>query len=806
MTKTSLFLAAFLALITTGNLLAQVKFVTIPAESRQLTDSLLSGERFQTDYGQFFGIEATQAEIDQLNAQGIETTEQEGAGKIQFMKWHIDPLVSRTASVAVPENSFGSGLHFVQFKGPIKQDWLEEVSEASLTLVQYYPHNTYLVWGSANAVATLQNANSVRWAGGFLPEYRISPSLSGKQGLVENIDVHFINDGNTDGVVHALEDLGAEILNVYPAQPDRLLFDAIIRLPADRIDQISQIPQVVWTGFVSPEPVRDGESSSQTVAGNYDVSNVPLLDYTGWLTSVGLTGTGVIWSITDTGVDYNHPDLAPRIVGGHNYPGCNETNPGDDPASGGHGTHVAGIIGGSGAGGFTDGAGFLYGLGVAPGYSIFAQNPICGTQVSWPPAGGWQELTKQAALGGAIGSNNSWTSGEGTNHGYQATERTHDFMVRDANFDTAGVAEPFIIVFSAGNSGAGGLTAPKEAKNVIVTAGTQTHRVSGNIDAMYSSSSRGPAEDGRWVPTIAAPGQSVASTRNDDGGSCGTAIGGTNGLYSFCTGTSMAAPHTSGALALLSEWWRNNNAGADFSPALGKALLVNAAVDITGAPPIPNIDEGWGRIHLRNILESEVPFEFFDQETILDNTGEQWTITVGVLDPSKPLKISLAWSDAPGAAGANPALVNNLDLEVDSGGQTYLGNVFSGGVSVTGGSADTLNNLENVFISIPGGSAEIRVNATSISGDGVFFSGDNTDQDFALVCQNCALTPDFTLGTTSNSASVCTPDDATYDVDVGSILGFRSGYPGREQSSGNKFFRFFGKPGHTPKYQSSDHR
>ena len=457
---------------------------------------------------------------------------------------------------------------------------------------------------------------------------------------------------------------------------------------------------------------------------------------------------------------------------GHNYPGCNEVNPGDDPASGGHGTHVTGIVGGTGAGGFTDPDGFLYGLGIAPGYSIFAQNPICGTQSSWPPAGGWQEMTKQAVLGGAIGSNNSWTSGEGTNHGYQATERTHDFAVHDANFDTAGVAEPFMIVFSAGNSGASGLTAPKEAKNVIVTAGTQTHRVSGNIDAMYGSSSRGPAVDGRWVPTIAAPGQSVASTRNDDGGSCGTAIAGTNGLYSFCTGTSMAAPHTSGSLTLLSEWWRNNNGGADFSPALGKALLANSAIDITGAPAIPNIDEGWGRINLRNILESAVLFEFWDQETTFDNTGELWTTTVGVPDPSKPLKISLTWTDAPGAVGANPALVNNLDLEVDSDGQTYLGNVFSGGASATGGAADTLNNLENVFVMAPGGSAEIRVRATNIAGDGVFFSGDATDQNFALVCQNCALVPDFTLGAASDSASVCTPDDAQYDVEVGSILSF----------------------------------
>jgi len=448
--------------------------------------------------------------------------------------------------------------------------------------------------------------------------------------------------------------------------------------------------------------------------------------------------------------------------------------PGDDPSSGGHGTHVAGITGADASSGIIDSDGYLYGLGVAPAYSIFAQNPICPGRVSWPPAGGWQELSKQAVLGGAIGSNNSWTSGEGTAHGYQSTERTHDFMAKDGDFDTDGVAEEFMLVFSAGNSGVGNntLTAPKEAKNNIVTAGTQTHRVSGDVDAMYGSSSRGPSVDGRFVPTIAAPGQSVASTRNDDGGSCGTAIAGTNGLYSFCSGTSMAAPHTSGALVLITQWWRNNNNNATPSVAMAKALLINTAHDITDGGPIPNFNEGWGRIKLKNLFQAETPFEFYDQDTVLDDTGDTWVISVGVVDTNKPLKVTLVWSDAPGAVGANPSLVNNLDLEVDNGGETYLGNSFSNGTSIIGGSTDAINNMENVFINAPDGSATIRVKATNIAGDGIFFSGDETDQKFALVCSNCAEEPNFTLSVVNRNISVCTPDDAIYHVNVGSILGF----------------------------------
>ena len=84
----------------------------------------------------------------------------------------------------------------------------------------------------------------------------------------------------------------------------------------------------------------------------------------------------------------------------------------------------------------------------------------------------------------------------------------------------------------------------------------------------------------------------------------------------------------------------------------------------------------------------------------------------------------------------------------------YLGNVFSGGWSTTGGTGDVLNNLENVYIQNPGGgSAVVRIKATAINGDGVPFSGDITDQDFALVCSNCDLATIFADGFESGDVS-----------------------------------------------------
>ncbi len=77
---------------------------------------------------------------------------------------------------------------------------------------------------------------------------------------------------------------------------------------------------------------------------------------------------------------------------------------------------------------------------MAPGYDTVAMNSLSSS--AWPPAGGWREHSKQAVLMSAIGGNNSWTTDEGTNHGYQAFERTHDFTVHDGNFDTPAI-EPF---------------------------------------------------------------------------------------------------------------------------------------------------------------------------------------------------------------------------------------------------------------------------------------------------------------------------------------------------------------------------
>ena len=139
------------------------------------------------------------------------------------------------------------------------------------------------------------------------------------------------------------------------------------------------------------------------------------------------------------------------------------------------------------------------------------------------------------------------------------------------------------------------------------------------------------------------------------------------------------------------------------------------------------------------------------------------------------MRVMLAWTDAPGhgLGGSTPAWNNDLDLLVEMAGTSYRGNVFGAdGWSAAGGTADLRNNAEGVFLPVPSGRVTIRVRPSNINSDGVTNVGDQVDQDFALVCVNCAYAEGFDLEPAPVTRGVCTPQAAVYEVNVTSRAGY----------------------------------
>ena len=647
----------------------------------------------------------------------------------------------------------------VQFEGRISAAQRNALDATGVDSLQYVPQDAYLGFADAaqaEAAAAVTGVTSVRR---LQPTDKASAALADATGVVS---VQVLAAGQAAGATAAHLDRVGRLLGQGDLRGDDAIAMLTATTDAASLDQLLARPEVVWVDVAPTAFALEDEGAGQVMAGNV-VAGKPVPGYPAFLASMGVDGSGVVISVVDDGIDMTHPDFAGRIAKRFSYSPLDLAVPSD-----GHGTHVAGIVGGAGAaigpaGALRDADGLSYGMGVAPGVTLVDQPALIVPIVTphaalrpvapFPPADGFRGLVSDAVSQRAVGWNASWTDGGGAGAGYTANGASLDALSRDASSATAG-NQPFTFVFSAGNSGSAAgtrVTSPKEAKNLIVVASSRGHRA-GDIEAISSFSSRGPARDGRIVPTITAPGETIMSARAATGVLCTAPLSGNTSelpppggltLYTGCSGTSMASPQVAGAVALIHDWWRDRNAGADSSPAMDKALLVNSADDL-GAANVPNRNEGWGRVDLRALFDPAAQRVLVDQTVALDDVTAASTMRIRPVDPSQPLRVTLAWTDAPGMPSQeDPALVNDLDIAVtDAAGAVYLGNVFEQGRSVAAGEADRLNNLENVILPAAGdGDYTISVTAANLPGDGIPGVGDTTDQDYALVVTNAMLVP-----------------------------------------------------------------
>ena len=488
----------------------------------------------------------------------------------------------------------------------------------------------------------------------------------------QTLDLISIHDASGSSIEQDLNDVAS------------LAMDDVVKLDDGRyrgllsVDDVLDIvrqPSVMWLRF-EPQMAFSNDQSK---------NHMKISTMRSYFTT-DLDGSGQIVAVADSGLDEDHGDFGTRVVGNFDVIGDGSTA---DKHSG-HGTHVACTVLGDGTkGGYA---------GVAPDASLYFQameNDNTGNFQS--PSLNY--LLNTAYNSGARIHTNSWGSSAASNQG-KYTSESEDVDDRANNYDRVynGV-EGLTILFAAGNDGpnAGTVSSPSTAKN-SVTVGNHQARYNGAPDNLMSGSSRGPTDDGRIKPDIIAPGGYVRSCRaqeaQDIAGSSWQST-----WYLEYTGTSMATPNAAGASALIREYLLEIAQRPSPQGALIKALLVLGAQDIN-TRDIPNNDEGWGRVNLKETLApSQGRGIWVDDRSVLSNTGQSKSYVFNVTFANSQLKTVLAWSDARGSRFSNNQLVNDLDLEVESpDGTIYLGNDFANGRSTTGGTKDDVNNLEVVLI------------------------------------------------------------------------------------------------------------
>nr|WP_106779413.1 S8 family peptidase [Lysinibacillus timonensis] len=260
-------------------------------------------------------------------------------------------------------------------------------------------------------------------------------------------------------------------------------------------------------------------------------------------------GNGITVAILDTGCDVNHPDLSERIIGGRNFTGDDQGDPNIYTDYNGHGTHVAGTIAA-----IHNGKGVV---GVAPEASLLIVKVLDKNgsgQYDWIINGINYAVEQRVdiismSLGGSVD-----------------VPELHQ-AIQNA------IANQILVVCAAGNEGDGESSSDELAYpacyNEVISVGSI------NLQRRTSDFSNSNNE-----VDLVAPGEEILSTF-------------LNGTYARLSGTSMATPHVSGALALIKDI-SVKNFERDLTEDELYAQLIKRTIPLGNSPKL----EGNGLLYL----------------------------------------------------------------------------------------------------------------------------------------------------------------------------------------------------------------
>lgn len=403
------------------------------------------------------------------------------------------------------------------------------------------------------------------------------------------------------------------------------------------------------------------------------------------------TGAGEVVAIFDSGIDRGHKDFDGQIAS------VEKVDEGSEEDTVGHGTHVAGIVAGTGAESNGEHR------GIAPGAKLAIVGFVGADGVPLIPAN-WADLLERAVAKGAHVVNLS----VGTNFAGH-----YDFG--SLALDEFVWAHPeVLVVIAAGNSGVAPegwvgfhtVGSPASSKNALTVGASTTDRedidvtwgayntksfpkppcaddrMSGDPDFPAASSSRGPTDSEAVKPDVLAPGTYILAPKAE-----GARVRFWDppypgpGSYAYLGGTSMATPVVSGCAAVLRQYLREERNLPNPSAALLKAMLIASArrvhprelpAEVRDEIGYPDFDQGFGRIDLSNILphdgapekrrleyddvRQDSPKALTSRGSVVADQTYRFTIGAGA---GGPLRAVLAWTDWP-----SDGVQNNLQLKL----------------------------------------------------------------------------------------------------------------------------------------------
>lgn len=423
------------------------------------------------------------------------------------------------------------GSYIVQARGPLDAAFRQAVIAAGAEYVSYIPNNAWLVRATKEIAAQLAANPETQAVLPWEPVYKLKAELltlaMEDKPLPQDAKLNLLVYNGAQAEVFAALDQ----LQLPRLAEEHSPFGTVVTVqPGADWMTLAQLPGVQLLERAYPRArandltrVRIGVAEDSQTATNY----------------LGLTGTNVLLGLNDWGVDINHPDFGPGKAFALNPAMLTDTL--------GHGTHVGGIMAGTGLastnvnnarGSLNPGTNFQY-RGVAPGAKLFVQY-VNETD---------RDLQENTARTNAFISNNSWSyAGDSS---YSLAAASYDAAVRDSLAGRPG-SQSVLYVFATGNGGGGtdaglggtpgSVYSPATAKNVLAVGAAellrditnQVEKVTGGSTntstpwkGMTSSdnqvadfSGRGnvgiriEGDYGRFKPDVIAPGTFVIAPRS----------------------------------------------------------------------------------------------------------------------------------------------------------------------------------------------------------------------------------------------------------------------------------------------------